>query len=41
MTERNALRSVLTTNNPVGAHGNTGSLTAEELDDLMAFILSL
>ncbi len=41
MTERNALRSVLTANNPVGAHGNTAGLTAEELNDLMAFILSL
>ncbi len=41
LTERNAIRSVLTTNNPSGLHGDTAGLTPQELDDLIAFLLSL
>ncbi len=40
-SERNAIRSVLTTNNPAGLHGDTSSLTPQQLDDLIAFLLSL
>ncbi len=35
------LRDVLTTANPHDAHGTTSHLTAQEVDDLIAFLLAL
>ncbi len=35
------LLDVLTTRNPADQHGNTSGLTAQELDDLVAFMLAL
>jgi YVTN family beta-propeller protein len=34
-------RDVLTTRNPTGRHGQTSHLSAEQLDDLVAYLLSL
>jgi cytochrome c peroxidase len=35
------MREVLTTRNPGDQHGKTSALSAQELDDLCAYLLSL